>query len=113
MVQEADITYSPHLPSWKYLYSQGTALAEQNTVPVIILSVCYHQAGCLVHQEVQDKNVCVKYTSAAPKAMSHILLCWPTMSEVDVGGMVAEDEFYCQYSITFCSCVMDDSREAV
>ena len=27
---------------------------------------------------------------AAPKVMPPILLCWPTTSEVDVGGMTAE-----------------------
>ena len=56
-------------------------------MPVILLSVCYDQAGCLVQQDVQDEEVQDKYSSAAPKAMSHILLCWPTTSEVDVGGM--------------------------
>ena len=29
---------------------------------------------------------------AAPKVMPPILLCWPTTSEVDVGGMAVEVE---------------------
>ena len=34
------------------------------------------------------------------------------MSEVDVGGMAAEVEPSCQYSITFCCCVTEGSRGA-
>ena len=33
--------------------------------------------------------------------MPPILLCWPTTSEADYGGMTAEVEPSCQYSITF------------
>lgn len=28
---------------------------------------------------------------AAPKVMSHILLCWPAISEVDVSGLAVEN----------------------
>jgi len=31
-------------------------------------------------------------TRAALKVMSPILLCWPTVSEVDVGGMAVEGQ---------------------
>ena len=52
-------------------------------------------------------------TMAAPKIMPFILLCWPVMSEVDGGGTAAEVEPSHQYSVTFCCCVTDGSREAV
>ena len=48
---------------------------------------------------------------AAPKVMPPILLYWPAMSEVDVGGMALEAEPSHQYSITFCCRVRDGGRE--
>ena len=50
---------------------------------------------------------------ACPKVTSPILLCQPTISEVDFGGMAVEAEPSCQYSITFCCYVTDGSRGAV
>ena len=50
---------------------------------------------------------------AALKVMPLSLLCWPVVSEADIGGMAVEDESFCQYSITFCCCVIDGSRGAV
>ena len=41
-----------------------------------------------------DRNfyfLCI-ITRAAPKVMCLILVCWPTMSDVDVGGMAVEVE---------------------
>jgi len=41
-----------------------------------------------------DRNfyfLCI-ITRAAPKVMCLILVCWPTMSDVDVGGMAVEGE---------------------
>ena len=38
---------------------------------------------------------------AAEKAVSPIVLCWPMMSELDVGDMAVEVEPSHQYSITF------------
>jgi len=42
------------------------------------------------------------YARAAPKGMLSMLLCWPTTSGADVGGMAAEVESSHQCSITFC-----------
>jgi len=53
------------------------------------------------------------YTRAALKVMSPILLCWPTTSETDVGGMAVDPEPFCQYPITFCCCATAGSRGAV
>ena len=50
---------------------------------------------------------------AALKVIPPILLCWPTTSNADVGGMAVEVEPSCQYSITLCCCVTDGSRGAV
>ena len=50
------------------------------------------------------------YTRAAPKTRPPILLCWPMVSEADVGGMAVGVEPSCQYSITFCFCVTDGNR---
>ena len=45
--------------------------------------------------------------------MPPVLLCWPTMSEANVGGMAVGAEPLHQYFIAFCCCVTDDSRGAV
>ena len=44
--------------------------------------------------------------------MPSILLCWPTTSEADGGGMAVEAEHSHHYSMTFCCCVTDGSRGA-
>ena len=49
----------------------------------------------------------------ALKVIPFISLYWPTMSEVDVGGMVVEVKPYLQYSVAFYCCVTDGSRGAV
>ena len=58
-----------------------------------------------VHNKVEQR--------AALEKMPPSLLCWPMMSEVDVGGMVAETEPSHQYSVTSCCCVTDGSRGTV
>jgi len=50
-------------------------------------------------------------TTAAPKVMPPILLCWPTTSEANV--MAAEVEPSRQYSVKFCCRATDDSSGAV
>ena len=50
---------------------------------------------------------------AALKVMPPILLYWPTTLEVDIGGTAVEVEHSHQYSIAFCCCVTDGSREAI
>ena len=50
---------------------------------------------------------------ATPKVMHSILLCWPTTSEVNIGGTAAEDEPSHQYSIQFLCCETGGSREAI
>jgi len=47
------------------------------------------------------------------KVLPAISLCWPTMSEMDVGSMAVDVELSHQYSITFCCPVTDGSRGAV
>jgi len=49
----------------------------------------------------------------APKVMFPLLLCWPTVSEADVGGMAVEVEHTHKYSVTFCYRVTDGSRGSV
>lgn len=49
-------------------------------------------------------------TMAAPKVMPSILLCWPTISKVDVEGMAIEVEHSCQYSAKFCCCVAAEGQ---
>ena len=44
--------------------------------------------------------------------MPPIVLCWPTMSEADVGGMAVEIEPSCEYSVKFCYPTTDGSRGA-
>ena len=48
----------------------------------------------------------------APQVMPPILICWPTTSEMDVGGRAVEAEPSHQYFISFCCCVTDGSRGA-
>jgi len=45
--------------------------------------------------------------------MPPILLCWPTTSEADAGGMAVEIEPSNQCSVALCCCETDSSREAV
>ena len=49
---------------------------------------------------------------AALKVMPPMLLCWPTMSEADVGGTEVEVWPSYQYPITCCCHVTDGSRGA-
>lgn len=49
-------------------------------------------------------------TMAAPKVMPSILLCWPTISKVDVEGMAVEVEHSCQCSAKFCCCVAAEGQ---
>ena len=46
----------------------------------------------------------------ALKVMPAVLLHWPMMSEVDVGGMAVEVDPSHQYSVTCCCHVTDGSR---
>ena len=63
-----------------------------------------------VHQMTKSRRGSMR---AAPKVTPSILLCWPTVSEVDVGGMAVDAEPSHQYSITFCCHVADGSRGAI
>ena len=54
-----------------------------------------------------------EHMKGAPKVMLPILSCWPTTSEVDIGGMKVEVEPSHQYSVTCCCHVADGSRVAV
>ena len=40
-------------------------------------------------------------TRSIPKVMPPILLCWPMMSEADIGGMAVEVESSYQYLFIF------------
>mgnify|MGYP001853334281 CR=1 FL=1 len=40
--------------------------------------------------------------SAALKVVPPVLLCWPTTSEVDGGGMAVEAESSCHYVLFLC-----------
>jgi len=51
--------------------------------------------------------------STALKVLPPIILCWPSASEVDVGGMAVEVKPSHQHSVIFCCHVTDGSREAV
>ena len=72
-------------------------------------------------KDFDDKSFCLellfspttKPTGPALKVMPSILFCWPTMSDVDVGGMAVEAEPSHQYSVTFCCHVTDGSGGAV
>ena len=50
---------------------------------------------------------------SAWKVMPLMLLCWPMMSEADVGVIAVVAELSHQCSITFCCCVTDGIRGAV
>ena len=57
-----------------------------------------------------SQRICAR---AALKILPPILLCWPTTSEVNVGGMAVEVEPSHQYPITCCCYVTDGSRGAI
>ena len=59
------------------------------------------QLGHNLATVVKTKNVFTNM-KAALKVMPPILLCWSTMSEVNVGGMAVETEPSNQYFLTFC-----------
>ena len=50
---------------------------------------------------------------ASPQVMPHILLCWPMISEKDVGGVTVGVEPSHQYPVMICCHVTDGSREVV
>jgi len=50
---------------------------------------------------------------AALKVLRPILLCWPTLSESDVGGMTVDAEPSYVVIVTLCCCAIDGSRGAV
>ena len=50
---------------------------------------------------------------AALKVMPPVLLCWPMMSEADVGGMAVEDQPSHQNCLTVCCHVTDGSSGVV
>lgn len=58
MVQEVDLAYSPHLPSWKYLYSQGTALAEQNSASDNTISLLPPSRMSCPSRSARQKRLC-------------------------------------------------------
>ena len=47
-----------------------------------------------------------------PELNASYLLCWPTVSEVDVGGTAVEVEPSHQCSVMFCCCETNGSRGA-
>ena len=48
-----------------------------------------------------------------PKVMPPILLCWPMISQADVGDMAVQVEPSHPYPLKFCCCATDDSRGIV
>lgn len=60
-------------------------------------------------QNVSPSETTLTYEGFS-KVIPPILLCWPTVSEVDLGG-ISVDTY--QNSITFCYHVKDGSRGAV
>jgi len=58
-------------------------------------------------------NYIMHFMRAAPKVMPPILICFPTTSEMDVGGMAVEVQPSHRCSITCCCHVTDDSWEEV
>ena len=58
-------------------------------------------------------NDIVYFMRAALKVMPPLLLCWPLMSEADVGDVAVEVEPSYQRSIACCCCAPNGSREAV
>jgi len=73
------------------------------------------QSGCLIISRTRITESVHKERKrrASPKVTPPILLCWPTISQVNVGGMAVEVEHSHQHSITCCCHVTDGSRKAV
>ena len=70
----------------------------------------------LVHKRTSEplkKIIIVQSVRYALKVMPLILLCWPTLSEMDVSDMAVEGEPSNQYCTTFCCHVTDVSRGAL
>lgn len=59
-----------------------------------------------------NSNSIVYFTRTSPKVVPPFLLCSPTTSETDAGGMAGEVEYSHQYPVTCCCCVTDGSRGA-
>lgn len=51
----------------------------------------------------------LKYNGCS-KGYAFHLLCWPTISKVDVEGMAVEVEHSCQCSAKFCCCVAAEGQ---
>jgi len=88
----------------KYTRTVFISFIHQDYV-LLITKHCFSTSSH--RKKSKNKANVMFYTRAALKVMSPILLCWPTTSEADGGGMVVEPEPSHQYSIAFCCCVAD------
>lgn len=84
-----------------------------------VLVAVFFVISLTIGYRIGYQNVCVcvyiyicMYTRTALKVMPSILLWWPTVSEVDVGGVAGEAETSQQFSVIFCCCETDGSSEA-
>ena len=77
-------------------------------IPNLLISVKLLHISRL--EEKAESSIYTWSIKAAPKLMPPILLCWPTKSEAEVGGMASEMESSHQYSTMFCCHVTDDNR---
>ena len=63
------------------------------------VSPCLNMQRATAEKKIWQRNFLIS-TRAPLKVMPPIILCWPTMSGVDVGGMVIEVPFYFLYLST-------------
>ena len=103
---------------WKKKKNNTPVNDRTNRFSTVVITQVYYCCNCSYNRCITESTSASKkwiqvYTRAGLKVMSPILLCWPIISEADVGDMAVEVETSCQYPITFCCCVTNWSRGAV
>ena len=88
------------LPASEHVYETA------NIITVLLTGKIIHQKEAVCSAQLNMYKGCTERNAA-------ILLCCHTTSEGDVGGMAVKVKPSHQYSIPFCCCVTDGSREAV
>lgn len=100
------------IPSWAAINNQLTINAI--TCVLRTLQLCPEiLAHCKCLRLTLECGILwMSITRSDPKVRPSVLLCCPTTSDADFGGVAVETKTSWQYYVTFCCCTTDYSRGA-